>query len=390
MSNAIDYLLWRGDLSFEQDPFNSVDALLLSCLSYVDFEDIVPLIGEGKITIEEASNRFFEIHSAEELAADKSFIKFAPSLLRALAETERFKNAYLMNYVSDTDNARTIQFAVLEIVTSDGVSFISYRGTDDTIVAWKEDCYLSFMTVPAETEAAVYLQHIMEDRDQKVRLGGHSKGGHLAIFAAMNLSTELSDRIESIYNFDGPGFNHDVLDLECFKRIQPKILKYIPQTSIIGRIMLNTTEPVIVKSTEIGIMQHDPLSWVVEGKEFTILKENDAISNLLNDTIDGWLEEMDFDARKSFVDDLFSVFEASGCGNVSLMPQVGIRGTRAMLEQMSRISKASSEKVKILIKILIVNINKLSGSVAKEHFEENNKVLSLVADLKNKAENNKK
>lgn len=390
MGNMIDYLAWRGDLSFKQDPFNSVDALLLANLSYVNFADIVPSVGEGKITLKDASDKFFELHPAEELAADKSFTKFAPNLLKALAGTERFRDALLLNYVTDTDSARTIQFAVVEIITSDGVSFISYRGTDDTVVAWKEDCYLSFMTVPAETESAIYLQHVMEDRTNKIRLGGHSKGGHLAIYAAMHVDNELVNRIETIYNFDGPGFNHEVLEYESFKKIQKRIKKYIPQTSLIGRILFNTTVPVVVKSNETGVMQHDPLSWELEGKEFTTLEETDAISNLFNDTLDGWLDEMDFEARKVFVDDLFSVFEASGCENVSLMGTIGVKGTKAMLEQMRKISKESSAKVKILIRIFIANFNKMSGNVAKEKFEENNKRLGLVAEIKNKAENNKK
>ena len=184
MGNLLDYLAWRGDLPLERDPFNSVDALLLSCLSYVDFADVAPGMGEGKITLEEASERFFTLHSPEELAQDKSFISFAPSMLKALADSDRFKDAYILNYVNDTDISREIQFSAIEIDTSDGATFISFRGTDDTIIGWKEDFNLSFMTVPAEDEAVAYLKKVADGKNNTVRIGGHSKGGHLAVYSA--------------------------------------------------------------------------------------------------------------------------------------------------------------------------------------------------------------
>ena len=381
MSNLLDYLAWRGDLSFARDPFNSIDALILSCLSYVDFTGVVSDKGE-KITMENAAAKFFSIHSEEELAKDKSFINFAPAMLKALAGTERFKSAYLQNFVDDTDIERQIQFAALEINTPDGFCFISFRGTDDTVVGWKEDFNLSFQTVPAETEAAQYLRRVMKGRLDKIRLGGHSKGGHLAIYASMAAPTDLSDRIETIYNFDGPGFNHEAMETEPFRRVQPKIFKMIPQTSIIGRLLENTTEPVVVRSTELGIMQHDPLSWQLEGKNFEVCLSTDKISDLFDETMTRWLGEMTFEDRKVFVDELFSVFEASGCEYLSTMTKVGVRGTRAMIERMHQIRNDSGAKVRTLVKMFFINLNVLKDSVVKERIEEGKEKLYLAANLK--------
>jgi len=382
----LDYLAWRGDLPLTRDPFNTIDALLLSSLSYVDFEGIVPGIGGGRITIEEASFRFFEMHSEEEIANDKSFINFGPTLLKALAASDRFKDAYLLNYVDDTDISRGIQFAAVEIDTSDGIPFISFRGTDDTIIGWKEDFNLSFMTVPAETEAAAYLTATMTARIDKYRIGGHSKGGHLAIYAVMAAPYALSDRALDIYNFDGPGFNHEAMENEHFMSLQPKITKVIPESSIVGRLLCNTTEPIVVKSNELGIMQHLPLSWQLEGKEFETCDFTDKISDLFDDTMTTWLDEMDFEARKAFVDELFSVFEASGCETLTAMTKVGLKGSKAMIERMRQIRNDSGAKVKTLVKMFFINFNVLSGNVAKEKLEENNKVLGLVANIKNKTE----
>lgn len=363
MSNVLDYLTWRGDLTFAQDPFNSIDALLLSCLSYVDLRDIVPGTGDGAVTMEEAAAKFFAMHSEEELAQDKTFTSYAPSLLKAMAATERFKGALLQNFVDDTDVSRQIQFAALEIDTSDGYAFVSYRGTDDAIIGWKEDFYLSFMTVPAEDEASLYLMEVLHSRVEKIRIGGHSKGGHLAIYAAVTAPTSLADRIEQIYNFDGPGFNHEAMETEPFKRIIPKITKIIPQTSIIGRLLENTVEPTVIRSNELGMMQHNPMTWQLEGKSFEECEGTDTISDAFDDAMTGWLSEMTFEDRKVFVDELFSVFEASGCDCLSDLTKVGVRGTRAMIDRMHAIRNDSGAKVRTLVKMFFVNFNALTGGV---------------------------
>lgn len=358
MGNLIDYLTWRGDLPFSRDPFNNIDALLLSSLSYIDFTDIVPGKGMGKITMREASRQFFKRHTEEELANDKSFISFCPSILRALANSNRFRGAMLSNFVDDTDIGREIQFGALEIETSDGIAFISFRGTDDRIIGWKEDFNLSYMTVPAETEAVLYLQEVMGGRTQEIRMGGHSKGGHLAIYAAIQTLPEIAQRIKNIYSFDGPGFgfNKEILESDQFRFIQPKIEKYIPQTSIVGRILTSTVEPVVIKSNELGIMQHNPLSWEIEGKEYYKLASPDKVSDTFAETLTSWLDEMSFIQRKVFVDDLFSVFEASGAETMSSMTKIGIRGTKAMITRMREIND-SGDKVRTLVKLFFINLD---------------------------------
>ncbi|MBR4404618.1 MAG: DUF2974 domain-containing protein [Clostridiales bacterium] len=358
MGNLIDYLTWRGDLPFSRDPFNSIDALLLSSLSYIDFTDVVPGIGKGKVTMREAARQFFKIHSGKELSNDKSFISFCPSILRALGDSYRFRGAMLSNYVDDTDIGREVQFGALEIETSDGIAFISYRGTDDRIIGWKEDFNLSYMTVPAETEAVLYLQKVMGGRTQEIRLGGHSKGGHLAIYAATMTLPEIAERIQNIYSFDGPGFgfNKEILELPQFRFIEPKIEKYIPQTSIVGRLLTSAVNPVVIKSNETGIMQHNPLSWEVEGKEYYTLASTDKVSDTFAETLSSWLDDMSNIQRKVFVDDLFSVFEASGCITMSAMTRVGIRGTKAMITRMREIND-SGNRVRTLVKLFFVNLD---------------------------------
>ena len=286
--------------------------------------------------------------------------------------------------MDDTDISREIQFAAVEIDTSDGTAFISFRGTDDTIIGWKEDFNLSYMTVPSENEATLYLKDVTEGREETVRIGGHSKGGHLAIYAAMTADPEISSRIEKVYSFDGPGFNHEAMESEKFRSVQPKIIKIIPETSIIGRLLENSTEPVVVKSTELGIMQHDPKSWQLEGKRFETCASTDKISDAFDETMSIWLGEMSFDDRKVFVDELFSVFEASGCEYLSTMTKVGVRGTRAMIERMGQIRNDSGVKVRTLVKMFLINLNTLKDNVLKEKFEEKTRRFTIASNKKNK------
>ena len=150
LTNIYDYINWRGDLSFEQDPLNAMDALLFACISYVDFNGIIP--DEGSISMEEASDLFFQIHTQEEIDADKSFIRFAYILMREAADKERYRNLPLSDFVDHTNMENLIQFAAVTIRTAPDEVFIAFRGTDDTIVGWKEDFYLSCSTISSETE----------------------------------------------------------------------------------------------------------------------------------------------------------------------------------------------------------------------------------------------
>ena len=189
-------------------------------------------------------------------------------------------------------------------------------------------------------------------------MGGHSKGGHLAIYAATQTLPEITHRIKKIYSFDGPGFgfNKEILETPEFTFIEQKIEKYIPQTSIVGRLLTSSVNPVVIKSNELGIMQHNPLSWEVEGKEFYKLASTDKVSDTFEETLTSWLDEMSPIQRKVFVDDLFSVFEASGAETMSSMTKVGIRGTKAMITRLREIND-SGGKVKTLVKLFFVNLD---------------------------------
>ena len=354
MGNIIDYLDWRGDLTFSQAPFNQIDALLLSSLSYANFGGIVPGPDDPdkEIPLAEASRIFFEMHSQEELEADKSFINWAPTILGSMAGTARFRNSKLKNYIDIVDPEKSLQFAALEIITDDGVPFISYRGTDDTVAGWKEDFNLSFQTVPAEAVSVVYLNRVQKSTGTPIRIGGHSKGGHLAVCGAALCSRTIRDRIEKIYDFDGPGFNKMFIRNGTLDKVASRVRRVIPVSSFIGVLLLHTVNPRIVKSSASGLMQHNPMTWDLVGTEFTEMPARGKTSSLFESTFNDWIESIDIPGREAFVNDLFSVLEASGEQHLSHIGERGMKAYTSMLGKLNTLTPKTRDAVKSLLKLL--------------------------------------
>ncbi len=352
MANIYDYLDWRGDLTFEQSPFNEVDNLVLSGVAYVFFDGIVPGIGEGDVTVKEAAEHFFKIHSEAELAADKSFINFAPDILRKMAVSKRFSNAILRNYVSKIDYDANIQFSAIEIRLQDGASYIAFRGTDDSLVGWKEDFMLSFGTVPSEQEAVNYLDQTQKGKKKKLILGGHSKGGHIAIYAAAFCDQKIRNRIIKIYSNDGPGFYEELINTPQIRAVAPLVTKIVPEASVIGMLMEHVATPKIIKSSEVGFMQHKVTAWQVMGTKFVPGKGITIAGKALDQALSHWIHEIDYDKRKIVVDDIFNVLEASGSKGLTNLTDGGIKALMNMLEKNNETDPQTKEIIKLLIKNL--------------------------------------
>lgn len=352
MASIMDYLIWRGDLTFSQSPFNEADNLILSCLSYTALDDIVPE-HQGSVTVAEASAAFFGRHSEQEINNYRPFIRSAPLLLKAMAKTRRFGRAELMHYVNKISSKRELQFSALEIVLDDGTSYIAYRGTDDTIVGWREDFNMSIGSVPSEHIAAEYLSHTGSINRHMLRVGGHSKGGHLALYAAAKCNKDVQRRILRIYNNDGPGFIQNLSKDEDFKKIQPRIQRFIPEFSIVGMLMNHNAVPIIVQSSDSGIYQHNAFHWQLEGTHFLRGTSLNPSAKGFSESMKTWLEQMSLSERQVFIDDMFSVLDASGAETVSELQSQGIRNMPAMLRQLNLLHPETKEKTELLLKLLI-------------------------------------
>lgn len=291
MPNLFDYLFWRGDLTIERAAFNPVDGLILAWLA-----NFRPM---GKGLLREAVSR---------VEAEGDGLRF----VRALADSARFGSMEVVDAAEAFSEGEQLQFGALTVLTGDGRAFIAFRGTDATLVGWKEDFNLSFMSeIPAQREAVNYINRMGARLKLPLRVGGHSKGGNLAVYGASLCETEIRRHIGRVYNFDGPGLNADVMGSVGHIAVEPRIETYLPESSIVGILLERSARYHVVKSDARGVMQHSPYSWQVTPDDFVLLDELGWQSLYADRTIRDWLARMPLESRRTFVDALYEIMEAS-------------------------------------------------------------------------------
>ena len=348
MGNIMDYISWRGDLSFEQSQFNEVDNLILACFSYVNLDGISAVTKQKGIGLKKLTKEFMKLHTMKELEADKSFIRLAPFMMMEMAKSVRFGKCVVRNYVNDIVTEAEQQFAAMEIVLEDGTSYVSFRGTDDTIIGWKEDFNLSTGVVPAQKRAIEYLQKISEHTDGMLRVGGHSKGGNLAIYGSV-MCKSAHEKILEIYSNDGPGFSREFQELPEMKEMMPKIIRIIPEYSIIGTILEHEKEPVIVASSSKGLLQHDGFSWEVQGPALVRRDSLNKTALRFIEILHKWIDGMDTEQKRLLIEDLFATLQASGYENLSEVQSGGLKSLAAMVKRVEKFAPESRGMMKELL-----------------------------------------
>lgn len=307
MANLLDYIDWRGDLSFTQAPYNAIDALLFSAFAYIRLEGIVDYTMKNALTMESAARLILERKDAKDLVRTEEDL----ILLEKIKKHARFAPQRLVCYQTKFIPSQETQFAAVGIMLDDGSATLAFRGTDSTITGWKEDFNMSFQdSVPSQLEATRYTQEFTKMFSGPLRLCGHSKGGNLAVFAAAKAGKAVQKRITAVYNHDGPGFTQYLLNDKGYLHMLPRIHTYVPQSSIIGLLLEHEDPYTIIKSDQISILQHEPYSWEVLGNDFIRMKEITPDSRLVNETIKTWLMDMNKQERNAFVDALFDLLAA--------------------------------------------------------------------------------
>lgn len=306
----LDYLQWRNDVPLSVSPFNEVDNVIFSYLSYIDFRDLRE-DWNGFFDLKELFQDFCEKHSLEEIQTTGEFTERAPLLLKEMMEGERFSATKVGYYAEDFDKDQVKQFAALVFLLPDGRNYISFRGTDKTITGWKEDFLMSCQSETAGAkEAVAYFNKIAPVLEGELILGGHSKGGNFAMYAAAFCEAEYKERIVQVYNNDGPGFREEVIQSPEFQELLPKIITIAPQSSIIGQLLSNPAKQHVIHSTAKGILQHDAMTWEAE-KDRLVSSELDELSHYAKTTLGSWLESMDDESRESLCTTAFSLIEST-------------------------------------------------------------------------------
>jgi len=307
LPNLFDYLTWRGDISLLQVPLTPVDNLILSNLSYVHFDDLLcPDLRRCK-TLRQAAEAFLSLPPAQQRSRVRC--KEDLDMLRAILAAPRFADLELAFYDDRFIPEEEMQFAAMAVLLGDGSAFLSFRGTDSSLVGWKEDFNMSFLDfVPAQQAALEYTERFADAFPGPLYLGGHSKGGNLAVFAASLCRPKVRDRIRAVFNNDGPGFTTHVLDSAGYQELLTRIQTFVPQSSVIGMLLEHEESYTVVKSRHIGIFQHDPYTWEVLGGDFVRVEEVTAGSRITDRAVKNWVAHLSAEERSTIVDSVYELF----------------------------------------------------------------------------------
>ena len=313
MANILDYIDWRGDITFKQSPFCEVDGLILGLLSYMELSGIA----EGEkakdgITLSRAAKKYFKKFGDVPPSMGILIPKEFPTLFKKAAESQRYGDMRLFGYRSVLSTESETQFAALCISVGDGSLYVSYRGTDDTLIGWKENFNMSFMeSVEAQRLALDYLVEASRTQRGKIRVGGHSKGGNLSVYAAINAPKRLRARILDVYNNDGPGFINSIENTDGYVSLGERIHTNLPHYCVVGLLLEHTKDYKVVKCSADGIWQHDPFSWQIMRDAFVREKSLSKECLKVEKSIDAWLRDIDNTKRSEFVEAMHKVFTAN-------------------------------------------------------------------------------
>jgi len=362
MSDVFTYINWRGDLTFRKSQFNEVDNLIFSVLAYATFEGILaPSKKYGdkyykpKMTLFEAADAFYTIHSLEEVHKMSNPQRRGAEILFEMAKAKRFQDCILSNYVSKISDECGQQFAAITIDLGTDAIYVAFRGTDDSVVGWKEDLYLGVAShIPSQIDARNYLTDVAKEHGRKrLFVGGHSKGGNLAVYAASQAGKRIKNRIIRVYNNDGPGFRKEFIETENYRDILPKVRTIVPEDSIIGMLLEHEESYTVVRSVASGTSQHNGFTWEVLGRHFIYLEDTSKSSQTVNKIISDWLRNMPPDKFREAVDTLFALVEEQGLETFAEAKNEPLKKAYAVLKEAAHLDDDKKKVVKETIKLLL-------------------------------------
>jgi hypothetical protein len=375
MGKTLDYLQWRGDLPFSRDPINDIDVLICALLSYLPFKNIVPGIKSNTdISLKDAADKFFsgtgEDPSRVNITAMSSFNSAAELLLKNAADSPRFEGVRLSKYEENTDFVIGRQFTAVTFTIPDfeRTKIVAFRGTDNSIVGWKEDFELAYMEqIPAQESACLYLEHAIGLLTGRFVVCGHSKGGNLAVYAGSHLDPVRQLKLKKIVNFDGPGFDFSIVQRNPFSKNEHKIINYLPEDSMVGLLLEPVGKREIVSSSDHFINQHNAFNWDVDRSRFIYGKLSDT-ALMMEQTLKSWLTEISVTDRETFLEALFDILGASEGKLVVTDPQESLKEYKNILVKYSKIDQKTKALLSHVFDALTNEARKTLSASIKEKF----------------------
>lgn len=362
MGNITSYLKENGDITFVEKEMGPVDALILAQLAYFNFDDIVPDVSSEKSAVSLTDIRQYIDY--QNLFAVNWYKDELRELFELLIASRRYHTMKVNYYENHIDEQKQAQFCAVTFFLGDGSIVVAFRGTDDALSGWKEDFNMAYMTpVPSQEMSVNYMEQIekklQRNRKAKIFFTGHSKGGNLAVYSAIHCGKRFQNRINTVYNFDGPGFRPEFWEQMNYEVVKGKIRKLIPQSSFVGMIMQQNEEYEVIASNATGMLQHLPLAWRVTGDDFVYLEKLDESRRVLNDEINEWILSLDKEELSTFLETVYYLID---CTNASTLKELGENWLGSLIAigsgyKKNRFEEKSREifweSVNLLLKLLV-------------------------------------
>lgn len=348
MASIHEYVKYYKNLSFEEVSFNDVDSMIFTQVVYADFYDIIPS-EKGKYILFEDAIRLF-LRKYENIKNVPKFIREVYNLLYQLRDSKRYQNIKMYHYVKVVDDEK--QFCAFTLRFS-GLSYVVYEGTDTSMIGWKEDFMLTnIFPVSAQRMAYQYLNDTIGFFDHTVFVGGHSKGGNLAMTAAMLANQVVRLKIKTVYNFDGPGFRVKEFGTLAYQRMARKLKMFVPEDSTVGMLLLHTPSYHVVKSNVVGLWQHDALSWECFGGVFIEGALTKRSVSLEKSNID-FIASLDEEERTKIIDTIFTIFDKLGIKDTSEIKIPKLNQAITLVKEITTLDSDSRHKLVTLLKMLV-------------------------------------
>ncbi|RRR44772.1 DUF2974 domain-containing protein [Streptococcus suis] len=353
MPNLLTYLEETQYDNFYDKPINKLDILALTELSYLPFDNLVPYsFTENGVRLDRLAASFEETYK-NNFPPFSMVTKNRLALLGLLAKSIRFKSIKAFGFVDDYQLDQEQQFSAISYRLDRHTILTAFRGTDDTIIGWKEDFHMTYMDeIPAQRSASGYLEKLMASQIGNFYVSGHSKGGNLALYAASQQAPELQERILAIYSFDAPGLHKNHLDAPGYKNIQDRIQPIIPQNSIVGMMLETPEHAQIVQSNTLGILQHISFSWEVDGSDFKLAPALTSDSLQTDQALKTWTASLTDDELRDFFDLFFGIFIKAGIERFSDITVNPLQKLQEMDRLRKEFSPQEAEMMDKLIRLL--------------------------------------
>ncbi len=352
MSDTIKgYLEQYGDIPFQERPMNHVDSLILCQFAYLKFDGLAPHLytDQPAVTLSQLA-----LHADfDRLFADERYEKDNRALFQGMLGGRRFRDMGISCYINIIEKEWETQFSAVTFFLGDGTVYVAFRGTDETIVGWKEDFNMAFLSpVPGQAMSVKYLEAAAAGFDGPFYVGGHSKGGNLAVYSAMNCAPAVQERIRRVYSMDGPGFPPEVLEKCGYEKIADRVVKLLPHSSLVGMLFEWNAHYQVVESKSFGLAQHNPYNWLVKDGEFVMAEDIGERVRLTDNTINEWLRSLDKDKARTFVDTLYQVIAASEAEDLIAFTADWRKSMNGMVAALKEVDDETAEVLREIVRAL--------------------------------------